>query len=308
MLRLDAGNDLLLLDADDGVVLDLARRLWSETDVTAPHPFEVVLRTSGSLPDADPEESLEWKVSGNDVRLAAPGLRLSVRPYEGRAEGTVARGLASVRPDLVVRLLLETPVTAMKMLRQQLLHAGAVVGSRGAVVIRGAAGAGKSTLVAACWASGLGLLGDESLLVRRDEPDRLEATLRDLTLTERSTELLGLESATVPALSGGERKRRVPLLATARPSDRLAPRAATVLLGRREPGPAHLVPLTADAFVKGFPEGEIPQERRYGGRPDVTAWAWAGRETYRLGGAADLTGAVHLVSKLAGLERPGDQI
>src|SRR6185436_13113490 len=47
----------------------------------------------------------------------------------------------------------------------QVLHAGAVTGPAGAVVLRGPSGAGKSTLAAACQRAGLAVLGDESLLV-----------------------------------------------------------------------------------------------------------------------------------------------
>jgi hypothetical protein len=254
---------------------------------------------------ADPEESLCWDVSEVETRLNAPGITLRIRPRDRRASGSAARSLLDSRPDLVTRLLLEAPVTAMKMVGQQLLHAGAVVGPRGAVVVRGAAGAGQSTLVAACQASGLGLLGDESLLVDRHDPERLEATLRELVLTPASARLLGLEATSVPAFSGGERKRRLPLPGPPTPAERLAHRVATVLLGPREPGPARLVPISGPGFLQAFSAGEILQERMYGGSPEAIARAWDGHETYLLLGAADLAGAVARVGDLVhGIARP----
>jgi hypothetical protein len=307
VLSLIAGRDLLHLGADDAALLALARMLWAEAPPGSRTgaPLRLTLRAVPGAVETDPEEELEWDLSAGATRLTAPGLELTVRPHERTAEGWVARGLLSSRPGLVTRLLLEAPVTAMKMVGQQLLHAGAVVGPAGAVVVRGAAGAGKSTLVAACWKAGLGLLGDESLLVDRGDPDLLEATLRDLALTEGSARLLGLEASTEPAFSGGERKRRLPLLATASPSDRTARRAATILLGPRQPGPASLVPISGRPFLEVFAAGEIPQERFHGGVPDATASAWDGRGTFLLSGASDLEGAVRLVAELAGgIRRP----
>ncbi|HRY45505.1 MAG TPA: hypothetical protein P5164_16325 [Thermoanaerobaculia bacterium] len=295
-----AGRDRVRLEAPEPAVPELAASLWPEVPDADARADELRLRieVSDGAVEGDPEEALLWDVSGDETRLLAPGIELTVRPRARRASATVARALVSSRPDLVTRLLLEAPVTAMKMVMMQLLHAGAVVGPAGAVVVRGAAGAGKSTLVAACRAAGLGFLGDESLVVDRDDADRLEATLRDLVLTPESARLLGLEGASVPAFSGGERKRRVPLPEPLVPADRLARRVATLLLGPREPGPARLVPVAGAAFLEAFAAGEIPQERMYGGDPAAIARAWAGRETYFLTGAVDLGGAVDQIRDL----------
>ncbi|HPA50986.1 MAG TPA: hypothetical protein PLP50_05220 [Thermoanaerobaculia bacterium] len=295
-----AGRDLVRLEAAEPAVRGPAASLWAEVPDTDARADELRLRVevSGAAVEGDPEEALVWEVSNDETRLVAPGIEMTIRPRERRASATVARSLVGLRPGLVARLLLEAPVTAMKMVTMQLLHAGAVVGPAGAAVVRGAAGAGKSTLVAACRAAGLGFLGDESLLVDRDDADRHEATLRDLVLTPESARLLGLDAASVPAFSGGERKRRVPLPEPLAPADRLARRVATVLLGPREPGPARLVPISGAAFLESFAAGEIPQERMYGGDPAAIARAWVGRETYLLTGAADLGGAVDQIRDL----------
>jgi hypothetical protein len=295
-----AGRDRLRLEAPDPAVRALAAELWSAADDGAAAPGDLRLRVDvvEATTEGDPEEALRWEVSELETRLDAPGLSTSVRPREGRASAAVSRPLLRSRPGLVARLALEAPVTAMKMRSMQLLHAGAVVGPAGAAVIRGAAGAGKSTLVAACHLAGLGFLGDESLLVDRASPDRLEATLRDLVVTPESARLLGLDAASVPAFSGGERKRRVLLPERRVPGDRLATRVATLLLGPREPGPARLEPLAGPRFLEAFAAAEIPQERVYGGAPEETARAWNGRGTFLLEGAADLPGAVARVRDL----------
>ena len=174
----------------------------------------------------------------------------------------------------------------------QVLHAGAVVGPRGAVVVRGPSGAGKSTLVAAAHRAGLGVLGDESLFVSRDDPDSLSASVRDLALREDSARLLGIFDATEPAFTGREKKRRIDLFGGSAPPNRRASRAATVLLGPRKPGPARLAPLKGVAFLDAFRSGAIPQERP--GDPDAIANAWAA-EGWLLSGASDLDGAVRLL-------------
>ncbi len=295
-----AGRDLVRLEVSGPIVLEMAAALWAEAPGGGAHADELRLGievTDGTV-EGDPEEELRWEVSDDETRLRAPGIEMTVRPRERRASATVARSLLALRPALVTRLLLEAPVTAMKMVGMQLLHAGAVVGPAGAAVVRGAAGAGKSTLVAACRAAGMGFLGDESLLVDRDDTDRLEATLRDLVLTPESARLLGLTAASVPTFSGGERKRRVPLAEPLALADRLARRAATVLLGPREPGPARLVPISGAEFLVTFAAGAIPQERMYGGDPGAVARAWDGRGTYLLTGALDLPGAVDRIRDL----------
>ncbi len=285
-----------------------ASRLWTEelpgSRPAQPAPPSIRLRIRIRIdalpgpPGRDPEREAAWVVADDEVRMEADGIALVVRPASGEAEGRVAPGLLEERPDLFARLLLETPVTLAKMTRAQLLHAGALVGPGGAVVVRGAAGAGKSTLVAAGWRTGLGVLGDESLLVDRDDPDALEATLRDLAVTPDGARLLGLEEATVPAFSGGEEKRRVPLFASARPSDRTARRLATLLLGPRNPGPARLVSLGPDELAGLFEAGSIPQERSFGGDPAPVAAAWGPSRSFRLDGAVDLAGALRIVTDL----------
>jgi hypothetical protein len=206
--------------------------------------------------------------------------------------------LSSSLISFLARTLLEAPAAVLLARRGwRALHAGAVRGPKGAVVVRGGSGAGKSTLVAAAHVSGLNVLGDESLLVSRADPDDLASSVRELTLREDSATLLGLLSNTEPAFSGGEAKLRVDLFALSRPASRAAGRVSTLLLGPRAPGPARLVPLSPSEFLEEFARGEIPQEDVDGGAGAI-ARAWAGAGGMRLDGASDLQGAVALLKEL----------
>lgn len=209
----------------------------------------------------------------------------------------VSAGLLARDPALISRLALETPAGAILARRgYAVLHAGAVVGPAGAVVIRGAPGAGKSTLVAAAHRAGLGVLGDETILAAREDPDELLAGVRDLTLLPDATELLGLETAPATGVEGRGAKRRVDLFPTSSPVDRGARRIASVLLGPRD-GMGRLEALTPGQFLDGFRAGEIPQER-WSGTPEHIAAHWSRSGAFRLSGAADLDAAVALLAEL----------
>jgi hypothetical protein len=181
-------------------------------------------------------------------------------------------------------------------------HAGTVVGPAGAVVIRGRSGAGKSTLVAAAHRAGFGVLGDETVLVARDDFDELAATVRDVTVLPDAARLLGIEAVTDPAGVGDRQKRRIDLFSTSTPAVRRARRVTTVLLGERDRSAAHLVPLGASQFMTAFLTAEIVQER-WAGDPELLAGDWGERGGYRLDGAADLSGALRLLQQLTGVSR-----
>lgn len=323
-------DDAIRLEADDERVHLLAEKLWFRSPEDAdPAPLDAPERggTGGarSLPGpilldvrvvdaaalsatrretpataADAERRLRWTHREEEYVAVVPGLvLLRVDLANARAEARVSRALVEKAPAFVARLLLESPVAVLLARRGfTVLHAGAVVGPGGAVVVRGGAGAGKSTLVAAAWRAGFGVLADESLLVGRDDADRLASSVRDLTLLPDATRLLGLDDATEEAFTGGEEKRRVDLFRLSTPERRAAARVATLLLGPRRPGPARLVPLGHEEFRAAFRDGEIPQERR-GGDPDSVARAWASRASWRLDGAEDLAGAVEILGRLA---------
>jgi hypothetical protein len=215
--------------------------------------------------------------------------------------GHVSAALVRNQPSLVARLLLETPAAALLARRAYcVLHAGVVAGPAGAVVIRGSPSAGKSTLVAAAYRSGLDVLGDESVLAARSDPDDLLAAVRDVTLLPDARRLLGLDDALTSAAGGTENKRRLDLFSSCTPAARRARRVATVVLGSRTGGPARLEPLTPETCLREFRRGAIAQEH-WSGTPEHVAEHWSRSGAYRLSGAADLGGAVAL---LAGLVTP----
>lgn len=301
----EAGGEAFRLESNDARLFDLAARLWEPRPAArGPGRDDAILVRllvrPGDAGDALPERLLAWELGPSEYRENVPGLlEARVDLAEASVTGEVNDGLLQRDPAFVARALLESPVAILLGRRAFTpIHAGAVVGRRGAVVVRGGAGAGKSTLVAAAFRDGLGVLGDESVLVSRADPDDLASAVRDLTLLPDAERLLGLEGRTVEAFAGGEAKRRVDLFRDSTPERRRARRTATLLLGPRAPGPARLVPLAGAEFLEAFREGEVSQER-LGGDPDAVARAWAGRRSFRLDGAADLAGAVAILRELA---------
>lgn len=298
-------RDRISLETDDANVVALAERLWDRASGGGPRGIRVHVRVvSGPAPAPHAERGIAW-VHGVDVFSLSMGalLRVRIALDDATVEAEASEALLHEAPALASRYLLEAPVAPLFTRRGfTVLHAGAVVGAHGAVVVRGGPGAGKSTLVAAAWKAGLGVLADESLFVAREDADDLAAAVRDLTLRPDAVRLLALEHETAPAFSGGEEKRRVDLFTGARSAARRARRVATLLLGPRSPGPARLVVLEPEAFAEEFRRGEIPQERL--GVPDAVARSWAAARSWRLDGAEDLAGAVAILRSLAGTGLP----
>ncbi len=304
---LNAARTLVVLDTDCWPLLILATQIYGIADpaedrppISLPDCPRLVVTTFDGppLPRAY-ERRLSWDLTADLVGLDVAGavrFRLSIP----EREGTVAVSHAALDGPLlrVFRLALETPIAIfLSRSTHNVLHAGAVAGPRGAVVLRGPAGAGKSTLTAAAWKAGLTVLGDESLLVLRSHPDRLSSSIRDLTILPQTARLLDIGNLTEPAFAGGEAKRRIDLLVGSKPEDRNSDRRATLVLGPREPGPARLVRLGAADFLAEFERGSVPEER-LGTDPTDIARHWAQRDVYRLDGAIDLDGAVRLLKSL----------
>ena len=300
-------HDAIRLRTDDARIVSLADRLWDPAPEGAPRarperaPIVLTIDVSQAEAGTPPAGSLDerWTIGADDAELYL-GEQLWARIDCGRGtlDAHVSSVLVAERPSLVARLLLETPAGALLARRAYgVVHAGAVVGPAGAVVIRGAPGAGKSTLVAALHRAGLGVLGDETVLAARNDPDELLAAVRDVTLLPSAARLLDLEDAVTPAGTSTEEKYRLDLFASSAPAARRARRAAAVLLGPRNGGPARLDPLAPGEFLEDFRRGEIQQER-WSGTPQHIAAHWAERGAYRLSGAVDLAGAVSLLQGL----------
>ncbi len=296
-------GDAIQLESGDERVFRLAEKLWERSRPGSPGRSAIGLRVAvrpGAAAGPIPEADLAWE-HGEDEYVASVAGLLVVRIdlVNARVLAEVTEGLLEGVPSFAARTLLEAPSAVLLSRRGfTVLHAGAVVGSGGAVVLRGASGAGKSTLVAAAWRAGLGVLADESLLVSCEDDGLLISSVRDLTFLPDAERLLGLAGATEAAFAGGEAKRRIDLFRDSTPERRTARRAATLVLGPRSPGPARLVALGRDEFLTAFRDGEIPQER-HGGDPDAVAEAWAGEGSWRLDGAEDLAGAVSILRRLA---------
>jgi hypothetical protein len=295
-------DDSLRLHTNDVRVVALADRLWDRAPrgaaPEAPVEFAIdVASSEQDVPFCDAGDE-QWVIGTDDVELSLRDLlRARIECASGRLAARVASGLVAAQPTLVARLLLEAPAGAMLARRSYgVVHAGAVVGPAGAVVIRGAPGAGKSTLVAAAHQGGLGVLADEAILVARRDPDQLLAAVRNVSLLPDATRLLGLEETVVRTGSGGRAKERLDLFDTSTPAARRARRVASVVLGPRD-GPARLEPLAPAVFLDEFGRGAIVQERWWG-TPAHIAEHWSRHGAYRLSGAGDLGNAVGLLRDL----------
>lgn len=300
-------RDAIRLETNDPRILALADRLWDRAPAgpdaarRVPAPLAFAIEVSPADDGAPPPQPLEesWSIGTDDAELSlGDQLHARIECASGRLAGCVSAALVSAQPSLVARLLLETPAAALLARRcYGVVHAGAVAGPAGAVVIRGAPGAGKSTVVAAAHQAGLRVLGDESVLVARSDPDEILAAVRDVTLLPDATRLLGLEDVATTAGNGAEPKCRLDLFASSTPAVRRARRVATVLLGPRNGGPARLERLTPTTFLQEFRGGEIAQEQ-WSGTPEHIAEHWSRSGAYRLSGAVDLVGAVALLADL----------
>ena len=302
-------RDAIRLRTNDPRILALADRLWDQAPAgvgaarRVPAPLALAIEVFPADEDAPLPSSLEerWSVGRGDAELSLGDDHLHARIDGAGAQlvGRVSAAMVARRPSDVARLLLETPAAALLARRGYgALHAGAVVGAGGAVVIRGSAGGGKSTLVAAAHRSGLNVLGDESVLVARNSPDDLLCAVRDVTLLPDAWRLFDLDDSLTTPMYGTEGKRRLDLFSSSTPARRRARRVATVLLGSRNDGPARLEPLAPETFLREFRRGEIAQEQQWSGTPEHIAEHWSRRGAYRLSGAADLAGAVALLTDL----------
>ena len=230
-------RDHVVLTTGDLRLFDLAARLWSKGD---PGPsvleFRLDVLPSGA-PPAQAEREVVWQHAEKAYRVTIPGpSRRRDRPRRrpaSAAQSLPAFSTPSPRSRPAVPSRRPPPSSSPAAAGRSFTRAPST-GPRGAAVLRGGAGAGKSTLVGAAFASGLGVLADESLLVARDDACDLSAAVRDLTLRPDAAALLGLVSRTRFAFTGGEPKRRLDLFEGSRPALRRASLVAPILLGDRD--------------------------------------------------------------------------
>jgi hypothetical protein len=222
-------------------------------------------------------------------------LEASIDVENATVNGWVADSFIDNHPETAARLLVEAPVATVRAANGwQIVHAATLVGSAGAVVVRAGSDGGKSTIAAAAVRSGVDVLGDESVLVRRPFFDDVVASVREVLVRPQTATALGLDGE--PTVTGEVKLRlELPPISSER---RHARHVATVLLGdRNQPGGARLTSLAGDRLAAAFPDGAIPQERLFGS-PDLLVRAWSRRPVYRLDGAVDLDGAVRLLDRL----------
>ena len=191
----------------------LAAQLWHAGPPDGePSRSTISLRISvveGAGTASPPEALLVWRTRDEGFELdVGSALRGALRFDWREATLTLTRGLLDQAPSFVMRTALEAPAAALLARGAFVaLHAAAVSGPRGAVVLRGSAGAGKSTLAAAAAARGLQVLGDESVLVARDDADAIVASVREVAIRADAASLVGLRESKV--FTSGESQRKI---------------------------------------------------------------------------------------------------
>ena len=147
-------GDAIRLASNDERVFRLAGKLWERTRPESLSRDAIDIRVTvrpGGHPGPAPEKRLVWQHGADEYCASVEGfLETRIGLRTGRVDAEVTSGLLDEAPSFAARTLLEAPAAVLLSRRGfTVLHAGAVVGSGGAVVVRGASGAGKSTLVAA---------------------------------------------------------------------------------------------------------------------------------------------------------------
>ena len=174
--------------------MTVARLAWScggeAIQIAAPAALEPAL--AALFPDDRVAPStgapqLEVREVGAVHRLIEVGPDGSTRTRVGGAPGAV---LAALELALAERLALSRPVL-------RTLHAGGVVGARGALLLPGDGGSGKSTLTVALARAGLRVLGDDAVLLHA-ESGVVHPFRRLLKLLPASCRALALEAAPGP--------------------------------------------------------------------------------------------------------------
>ncbi|KAA3605769.1 MAG: hypothetical protein DWQ01_18365 [Planctomycetota bacterium] len=299
-----AGDLVVRLQCNLDEVHQLAARLWHlQIEQKKPnrcHFIEMSIEELAASPSAPLQRKERWQVDLPEIRLQFGSvLNCRMDLEAGSLKAEICRRWLQDCPLEASRLFLESPMaTFMSSRGWQVLHAAALVRPAGAIVVRGANGTGKSTLAAAAWLHGWTLLGDESVLVHRQDPSRLCAAVQELAVRPDIAARLEVQDSGTPFWNGHETKIRLPLKPASEPAARQARHLATVLLGDfQSQGRARLEALQPQEFISAFSEGAIPQENWFGS-PEEIAKEWSERPCYRLNGHQDLAGALQALSSL----------
>ncbi len=139
-------------------------------------------------------EGVLWQVAGDQFVLRVPG----VARYLVQGGRRVTIEPLGEDDAAVIRFLRGTPLAALAAQRGWVaLHAAAVAGPPGAVVLAGYSGAGKSVLAAALVRRGWQLLADDVVILDDlTAPVRVWPTSGEITLWPEVVECLGRPAAT----------------------------------------------------------------------------------------------------------------
>lgn len=224
-------------DATDPVDADLEIDCWDRalTDVMPPPP-------PWTLDDYLPENRIRGHVDGRVRATFDPTARILCLYDRDRRRALVHTATSDGVPRWMDRAPFRTILTWWAADRGlALMHASAVAGPDGAVVLAGTSGAGKSTTALACLAAGMDIVGDDACVVSTEpeprvwslyrlaklEPDALrmlpslaalatdrhyEQTLIDPGTRHRAS--VPLRAILLPQVTGRRESRVVPVRAT----------------------------------------------------------------------------------------------
>jgi hypothetical protein len=208
----------LSLTSNDPAVLQIARRAfaaWTRLPARLvldrpPLPLEV--RVEPGAAGSGAGGAYDYQLEGDTLRASAPGVELTARRGEG-ALAVVSAGVVAEQGPALRRNVLECMALFLATGRRRTpVHAAAVVGEAGAVLLCGPSGAGKSTLSYGLFCRGFSLLAEDAVYVELRQPPRLWGNPAGFSLCPSAArgfpELSGVPATVQP---NGKLKVNVPL-------------------------------------------------------------------------------------------------
>lgn len=283
-VRSNAARVLELADAAFG---HWRRLEAARVEAWTPAVLEVVVMPAAGGP---PPERLEYRRHGADFLLGAGPVLGSVRLDDRRAVVFVPADALDLVEWFTSRVLDLAWLLCSQRSRVP-LHAAALAGRHGAVVVLGASGAGKSTLAWAGRAAGLAVLSEDAVFVDVEAARLWGAAAVHWLSPDAAAFFPEVERWPLVARASGKTRRRVPgdpaLLTTDLP--------VSVVLLSREGREASLAPADAEAVARAVEQDRTEGFDQYPEqRPALVRWLRT-RPAFRLDAGTDPRAAAALL-------------
>jgi hypothetical protein len=209
------------------------------------------------------EHEFEYYPESGVLRLVATGVAAECVPANGLLRIFVHTGDPRAL-FLASHLFLTLPVLEILKNHDRFpVHASGVALRGHAVLFPGASGAGKSTLALACVRAGWEFLGDDVVLLRGSDGERLRlhAFPDEIDLTEQTVRIFPQLADAAPTTRRWPKHRISPLdIPRLRIAAAVPP--AALVFPMRVAGPARLVPVSQDEALVALVPNVIRTERR----------------------------------------------